>query len=192
MSVPVSQHTLHTGLHLPSRASGDQQPPRFLVLSTAATYPSCRYPFLHSPHSLFRLFLSLLPVFASPPVMSSHPLSSAVNHCQYPFRHNPPTLFRIRLQLPSSTPAHVCARVCVRRGPHVEAHTCVHACMCVRAASAIIKYFCGRQKICSDAGGSSSWLKFSVASRPQRPWGLLGPRTATSTFTQLLSYEFKF
>ena len=131
MSVPVSQHTLHTGLHLPSRASGDQQPPRFLVLSTAATYPCCRYPFLHSPHSLFRLFLSLLPVFASPLVISSPPLSSSVNHCQYPFRHNPHTLFRIWPQPPSCTPAHVCARVCI------EAHMCVHACMCVRACGRV-------------------------------------------------------
>ena len=45
-----------------------------------------------------------------------------------------------------------------------------------------------------DLRKSSIWycsVKFSAASRPQRPWGLLEtsqePRTATSTFTQLLS-----
>ena len=40
------------------------------------------------------------------------------------------------------------------------------------------------------------WLKFSVALRPQRPHGLSGTgspaRTATSTFTQLLSSERAF
>ena len=113
VSVPVSQRTLHTGLHLPSRASGDQQPPRFLVLSTAATYPSCRYPFLHGPHTLFRLFLSLLPVFASPTVISSHPLSSTATPLPVPLSPQPPRSVQ-DLASTSTVYTCTCVRACVR------------------------------------------------------------------------------